>query len=226
MKRNYLYLLAIIPVIIFFTSCSNENSVEPTTEFPHISYDLLLSEINFARTQPAEYAKLIEEMLPYYSDYDGKEGVLLTYPGEISYLMQEGKVAAIEAIEALKNQAPVSPLTLLTGLNRASQNLCDIQGPTGQVGHTAPDGSTPTQRVEKFCTPNANQWGSGENIAYGIHIARRIIIQLIIDDGVPDRGHRINIYEPAWTHIGFGWGYHKQYKVMCAMNFSYGYTTK
>jgi uncharacterized protein YkwD len=223
MKKNYLYLLAIILVIILFTSCSKDNTVEPTPEFPHISYDLLLSEINFARTQPAEYAKLIEEMLPYYSDYNGQEGILLTYPGEeISWLLQEGKVAAIEAIEALKNQGAVLPLTLLTGLNKASQRLCDIQGPTGQVGHTAPDGSTHSQRVAMFCKPEGNAV-DGENIAYGIDIARRIVIQLIIDDGVPDRGHRINIYNPAWTHIGFGWGYHKQYKVMCAMNFAYGY---
>jgi len=38
-----------------------------------------------------------------------------------------------------------------------------------------------------------SNWASGENIQYGNEYARYAVIDLLIDHGVPDRGHRKNI---------------------------------
>lgn len=222
-KFNFILLVCLLG---FLTSC-NKNDTNPISpdysETKDLSCESLLYELNYARTKPAEYAKLIEAMLPYYSDYNGESGVLLTYPGETPILTNEGKQAAIEAINFLKKQAAVSSLKINNALNQACKYHCDKQGPTGKIGHDSPDGKTLYERMKMYGT-FGNAYGYGENIAYGTSIPRRIIIQLIIDDGVPSRGHRDNIYETKWTDVGFAWGHHKTYNIMCTMDFAYGYS--
>ena len=67
----------------------------------------------------------------------------------------------------------------------------------------------------------------GENIYYGSNIEpRKMVIAFIIDDGVSNRGHRINIYDPRWTDVGFGWGSHPKYGVMCVTDFAKDYKIK
>ena len=41
-----------------------------------------------------------------------------------------------------------------------------------------------------------------ENLVGGQITARMSVIQLLIDSGIPGRGHRYNILNPIWTHVG------------------------
>ena len=41
----------------------------------------------------------------------------------------------------------------------------------------------------------------------------------LIDDGVPSRGHRTNIMNPDFTHLGVSCGCHKSYGEMCCFNY-------
>ena len=43
---------------------------------------------------------------------------------------------------------------------------------------------------------------AGENLAWGSFDAKDAIIQLIIDDGVPSRGHRLNIFKDGYYEHG------------------------
>ena len=51
----------------------------------------------------------------------------------------------------------------------------------------------------------------GENLAYATYEdddGVDVIMQFIIDDGVTGRGHRANIFNTEWTHVGIACGCH------------------
>jgi uncharacterized protein YkwD len=61
---------------------------------------------------------------------------------------------------------------------------------------------------------------AGENIAYGhSSCGAQIVAQLHIDDGVPNRGHRTNMYMPAFTQVGIFTGKHKKYRHETVLNY-------
>ena len=71
------------------------------------------------------------------------------------------------------------------------------------------------QRIERYCDPK----GSGENLSFGHNDAKGILIQLIVDDGVPSRGHRLNIFNNTFNFMGCNTNMHKQYEHMCCLNY-------
>ena len=62
-----------------------------------------------------------------------------------------------------------------------------------------------------------------ENIAYGGYSARGVVIQLIVDDGVPGRQHRRNIFNPDYRFVGVACGTHTRLHDMCVMDFAARY---
>jgi len=57
-------------------------------------------------------------------------------------------------------------------------------------------------------------FGVGENISYGTTKPRDILIALAVDDGVPNRGHRVNIFKEDWQEMGSCYGTHSGYRDM------------
>jgi len=60
----------------------------------------------------------------------------------------------------------------------------------------------------------------GENCDYGNDKALNIVMSLLIDDDVPDLGHRTNILDPVYKNIGVSIQPHKKYNWNCVMDFS------
>jgi len=114
-------------------------------------------------------------------------------------------------------------MTLSKGMNRAAQDHADDTGRACITGHTGTDGSSMSQRINRY-----GKWmrGCGENVSYGHDTGIGVICQLIIDDGVKSRGHRNNIYNPAFLVTGIGCGPHGAYKHMCCLDYANGYTEK
>jgi len=177
----------------------------------------VVAEQNLARTNPGEYAKFARRHRARFQDkvYRSEDGRNIT--------TQEGTAAVDEAIKFLEKVKPVKPLGPSAGMSLAARDHVLDTGPRGITGHDGTDGSQPAERINRH-----GQWlnTSGENISYGVRDARAIVLQLIIDDGVPGRGHRANIYNGSFRKTGVNVGAHKQYGSMCVITYAGGYKEK
>ena len=175
------------------------------------------AETNAVRRDPSGYARHLERMLPRF------EGNLLERPGRTYLRTDEGPAAVHEAIASLKARRPVAPLGWSRGLSAAAADHVRDQGPIGGLEHRGTDDSDPASRATRH-----GQWilGVAENIAYGENPAREVVIQLLVDDGVPDRGHRDNILHPDWGAAGVACGPHRRYQQMCVMDYAVRYAER
>ena len=178
----------------------------------------VLFELNKVRSNPKRFAETYMEDLG--TAFDGK---LFTYPGQLTVRSQEGISPLKECIQFLKKAEPLPILNPAEGLAKASAELVNDQQNHGGIGHIARNGSTPQKRIEKY-----GDWDvcSAEDITYGSFEARQIVIALLIDDGVPDRGHRKNIMNPCFHFAGVANGGHPSYLSMCVIDYAAVYRTK
>jgi uncharacterized protein YkwD len=175
------------------------------------------NETNLVRQDPAAYAVHLEAMLPRF------DGMMMEREERPLLRTEEGAVAVQEAISALRARTPVQSLGWSRGLAGAAADHVKDQGPIGGVEHYGTDGSDPARRAER-----RGRWVSGmaENIAYGENPAREVVIQLLVDDGVPDRGHRNNILDGNWAIEGVACGPHRDYRQICVMNYAVKYVER
>jgi uncharacterized protein YkwD len=184
--------------------------------FTGIEKDVIL-EMNKVRSDPAKYAELY--IKPRFSNYNGKRYMVSE---KLSVLTSEGRAAAEECYNALKAMQGVQLLFPERGLALAAKDHVRDIGPTGQMSHTGSNESTPVTRVEKY---GAGYEDLGENIAYGTSSGRDIVVDLLIDDGVPSRGHRNVIMLPGFTQTGVSAGAHTRFGIMCVIDYASGYVS-
>jgi uncharacterized protein YkwD len=175
------------------------------------------NETNLVRRDPAAYAEHLEAMLPRF------DGMTMERDERPLLRTEEGAVAVQEAASALRSRAPVPPLSWSKGLAGAAADHVKDQGPIGGLEHYGTDGSDPARRAER-----RGRWVSGmaENIAYGENPARDVVIQLLVDDGVPDRGHRNNLLDGNWGVEGIACGPHRDYRQICVMDYAVRYVER
>ena len=172
----------------------------------------VLAELNLARTEPESYARSLEDLRRRY------KGKVVIPPGTSMRIVTEEGVAAVdEAIRFLSRQKPLPPLTSSAGLKKAAADLVKDQGRSGGVGHEGAGSGDMRQRIERHGTWRGR---SGENISYGPAQPRWVVMSLIVDDGVRDRGHRKNIFDRSFGTAGVACGPHTRFGTMCVMDFA------
>jgi uncharacterized protein YkwD len=202
MIRRFAFLFALAPALLFAA-----NSDE------HVSGDAVVQEMNLARQNPQLYATFVEELR---SHFNGRYYVL---PGGTRVVTKEGTRALDDAIRFLRHARPMQPLAYSEGMSRGAADHCADQAPGG-FSHTGRDGSNPGVRMSRY-----GAWGLiwGENIAYGKTSARDIVLALIIDDGLPARKHRKNIFNAKFNFCGAAYGPHARYGSVCTTDFAGAY---
>jgi uncharacterized protein YkwD len=186
-----------------------------TADYSRLERDVV-AELNAVRTNPASYVSDLSQLLPLFS------GNLLSRPGwPAPVVTAEGPAAVRGAITALRGQPMVSPLSVARGLAMAARDLTADQARSGNVGHTASDGSSPSDRISRYGTWSVSY---SENVDYGQFTSGRDVVEdLIIDDGVPDRGHRRNVFDPTARVVGVSCGPHPRYGSVCVIDQAGGF---
>jgi uncharacterized protein YkwD len=162
----------------------------------------VLEEVNYARTRPADFARLLRDYRNHPEE--GRTSI-------------EGPAALDEAIEFLERQAPLPPLKADSRLARSAAGYARDQGPQGYTGHVSADGATLGDRVRR---QQVWSMSTAEAISYGYENARDVVRQLIVDDGVSSRGHRKVLFDTMLRFAGVGCGPHRIYGAMCVIDFS------
>jgi uncharacterized protein YkwD len=179
----------------------------------HVTAAVIIHEMNLARQNPALYATFVEEMRRNYS------GRVCLLPGNVRMRTHEGVRALDDAIQFLRRAKPQPPLALSPGLCLAAADHCREQA-GGATGHYGSYGGDPENRINRYGVVSQ---GWAENITYGRHSAREIVLALIVDDGVHGRGHRKNIFNPTYDVAGAAYGPHARFGSVCSIDFASGY---
>src|SRR4051812_24031364 len=197
-------MMTSFPLLVLFFSLA----APPTTLEKKV-----LDEINFARTAPKEYVRLLKE---YRKGFRGKR---VTVGGTI-IATREGVRPVDEAIRFLDGTKPMPPLKYAQGLSAAASDLVREEGKEGSLGHTGKKTGGMEERISRH-----GKWSGsiGENLGYGTGDARMVVMQWIVDDGVPGRGHRRNIFNSSFHRVGTSCGPHATMQTMCAADFAHQY---
>ena len=156
--------------------------------------DAVLAELNYARAHPADYAR---EML-----HDPESFAV-------------DRAAFEEAVDFLERQAPLPPLTGDQRIAAAAREHSRAQASSGAVGHGPAGGLGLRLR-------DHGVWAglTAETIAYGERTPTDVVRQLIVDSGVPNRGHRNTLFSRGYQLAGVACGPHPQYDVVCVIDFA------
>lgn len=188
----------------------------------------MILEINMMRSEPQKYAKYLEPYLEKakedlkkqgkgtkhysistsYETINGKEKVKTDTIWHDRY--QEEVNAVQSLIDELNSMSSLSILKPDKGIYEAAKKHgLDNSKHNWTLSHRGSDKSWPWDRIRKFSPKMAE---GNENIASKGPVAtpRDIVIQLLIDSGIPGYGHRKNLINPNWTHIACYYGGYEQ----------------
>ena len=180
----------------------------------------MIREINLLRSDPAGYIRFIEE----YAEITKKHPEMIS-SGQMKYSLtfnyelvdgveklkridtvwldepEDESEAIASLIHDLQKTPPLSILKPDQGIYEAVKNYAkDQDNNAWTLKHIGSDGSWPWDRIRKYSPGMAE---GNENIAsrFPEPSVRQVIIQLLVDTGIPGYGHRYNLLDPRWTHM-------------------------
>lgn len=199
------------------TKTSNTKIVAPTQKvnLPSQIEQAVFDEINFLRSDPQSYVKVLEEMKKAIKDN------IVTLSNGSRWKMNEGLPAIDDAISTLNKNPKLKPFILSNGLTKvAGMQLTNLKDDMS-LGHFGKDGSDIENRLYKVGTPGERY---SENIAYYSTDARSIVLTMLLDDGLKSRSHRKNLLSTQLNEIGIAYGIGKKDVGLCVIVFADRFT--
>jgi len=173
----------------------------------------MMYELNRLRSDPPRYAQLfIKKQLAdaqVLLQTSGKGGtnysVATSYRDNrpyktdtiFHYVNEENYHALQTLYDTLMQMRPLPILFPDKGIYQACRKHAADQVATKSLSHQGTDGSWPWERIK---AANPSMRDGNENLACGPPVARAIVLQLLVDAGISDYGHRYNMLQPQWTH--------------------------
>jgi hypothetical protein len=186
-----------------------------SASYLNTSEKAMVWEINLVRADPQAYIPFIqEEMTDMRKDSARLSGIvsesITTRVEEIDGQQVISKdtvyknfyadrmAALSELLLELGSAVPMEGLVPHMDLYTAAVKHGDSQAETRYIDHRGRDGSWPHERHQK---ENPEFTDGNQNIVRYRGTPREVVIQLLIDSGVPHRGHRRNILDPRWKYV-------------------------
>jgi len=148
---------------------------------------IMIQEINLLRSNPKAYVKVVEAHVKMMED-DKSSG---------DYYKDEIKVGK-ELIRELKKTPTLSILYPSQNIYKAAIAHGEEGKQLGDLNHQGKNGLWPWDRI---MNADKNMQSGNENIVGGMSDIRKSVLTLLIDAGIPNRGHRKALLEPKWTHV-------------------------
>ncbi|MFK8006693.1 MAG: peptidoglycan-binding protein [Saprospiraceae bacterium] len=170
------------------SSSSNNNNSSSGAGTMSSAEQQMIDEINVMRRDPKGYVKHVEEYINQVKNDDMLDA---------AYKSEEISTAK-ELIQELKTLNPLPILEPHQGLHRVGiTHGKDVQK-QGMIGHKGSDGSWPWDRVRR----DTELSDGNENLVAGGNTVKESLMILLVDSGIPGRGHRKTLLEPKWTQCG------------------------
>ncbi|MEZ5425197.1 MAG: CAP domain-containing protein [Pyrinomonadaceae bacterium] len=193
------------------TSPVKSEPVQPEPFRPTAVQQGILDEINGIRTDSRNYITFLEGLR------DGMKEKVVFFPDGKMLLSQEGAPAYNDAISFLRTAPKLEPFKISAGLSKvADLQLTDLKENI-QLSHYGKDGSDLEQRLFKIGAPGPEQ---AENISYFSETPNNIILSMILDEGLPRRPHRLNLFSSKFKEIGIAYGISKDGVALCVIVFN------
>lgn len=122
-----------------------------------------------------------------------------------------------EALLFLRDQDPLPAFRYSPALSDIALIHARNIGSAGLTSHTGTDGSTLGSRVRNrgmVATLTA------EELSFGQTLPTNVVMQLIVDRGVPGKPHRRDLFNPVFTLAGVGCARHSKFGHVCVINLS------
>jgi uncharacterized protein YkwD len=145
---------------------------------------------NLTRTNPKLFSKTF--LLQYVTDND---------------LLTNSNVKSLQ--KTLRRLNPLHAFIPDKKIYELAKSHAIYSGKKGRVGH---------QNFSKRSRSSGYGYFA-ENCQYGYDEAMDIFMELLIDDGVPSLGHRLNFISPDTRYIGVSLQPHKRYEYNCVIDF-------
>jgi len=169
----------------------------------------VLESLNAVRTHPGAMAVALRQYRRTFREHIAYEDE----PGH-GWGTSEGTAAVDEAAAVMDRQAALQPLSSSPVLARAARLHAMEQARTGALGHVSAASAGPGDRVRAA----GGDIYVTEAIAYGFATPERAVRQLLVDDGVPRRGHRVVMLNPRLRYAGVGCAEHPRLRTVCVID--------
>ncbi|KAB1062128.1 CAP domain-containing protein [Salibacter halophilus] len=120
-------------------------------------------------------------------------------------------------IRDLKKMEPVHVLKPQKLLYEIAQKHAIDMGEAGKIGHDGANGKSFSKRMQPIMD---EYYGYGENCQYGYDKASWIVVDLLIDEGIPSLDHRKNLLANDFYFMGASIEPHEKYRFNCVQVFA------
>ncbi len=151
----------------------------------------MINELNLVRTNPKGYVTYVEN---YIKEQEALKKDLIS--GQ-EFIEDEIKTAK-ELIKILKKTPKMNTLTPHKAVYKAAKLHGRELNKTGKIEHQSVNGDMPWTRILR---QSSELKDGSENLVGGPSNVRESVMVLLVDSGIPNRGHRKNILNPEWKYV-------------------------